>query len=285
MATIVDYDSDREDNLPSEEAEAQEQPSATAMDELEQEGKEAVEAEVPPAAEPEAEVLDDKYSGKSAAELAEMHSNLEKLMGKQSQEVGELRKAFDAMVQDGIASRNTVAQSAPEPEVDDVDFFTDPKAAVARAIAADPTLQNAKKVASEMAKREAIATLQAAHPDAKEVLGNAQFKEWVGASKIRSQLYASADTQYDYEAANELLDLWKDRQSVVAATKAVEKQAQKNEVRNASTGSTRSNPAGKTTRKTYRRRDIIELMQSNPKRYEAMQDEIMQAYAEGRVKS
>jgi hypothetical protein len=277
MATIVDYDTDNVGNQNDEELSALDEATAATEESPElQDIEPEVEA-------PTSEDLPEKYSGKSAAELAEMHSNLEKLMGKQSQEVGELRKAFDQMVQDGIATRNT-AQAAPEPEVSEVDFFTDPKAAVAQAIARDPTLQNANRVAAEMAKREAIATLQAAHPDAKEVLGNDKFQEWVGASKIRTQLYQNADQKYDYEAAEELIGLWKDRQQVVKATAAVEKQAQKNEVKKAATGSTRSNPSGQTTRKVYRRRDIIELMQKDPARYESMQTEIMKAYSEGRVK-
>jgi len=39
-----------------------------------------------------------------------------------------------------------------------------------------------------------------------------------------------------------------------------------------------------TGKKIYRRADIISLKVNNPKRYEALQPEIMQAYAEGRVR-
>jgi hypothetical protein len=275
MARIVDFEVEGEDNQNPEE-------TVSTVDEMEAATAESpdVEQEVES---PEATDLPDKYQGKSASELAEMHSNLEKLMGKQSQEVGELRKAFDSMVQDSIVTRN-VAQSAPEPEVEDIDFFTDPKAAIARAVASDPTLQHARVVTAEMAKKEALASLQTSHPDMREVLSDSKFQEWVGASKIRTQLYQSADQNYDYESANELISLWKERAQVVKQTAAVEKQAQKQEIKKAATGSSRSNPSGQTTRKTYRRRDIIELMQKDPARYEAMQPEIMKAYAEGRVK-
>jgi hypothetical protein len=40
----------------------------------------------------QAEALPEKYQGKSAAELARMHQEAEKLLGRQSSEVGELRK-------------------------------------------------------------------------------------------------------------------------------------------------------------------------------------------------
>lgn len=228
--------------------------------------------------------LPEKYRGKSASEIARMHSELESRLGQQSQEVGELRKAFDEMVKSSIAAKNE-SRSAPEvEELDDTDFFSDPRKAVERAIANHPTLKQAQAVAAEMAKSQSLAKLQAAHPDMKEVISDRGFQEWVGKSQIRQQLFQQADQQYDFAAADELLTLYKERRGVVKQTAAVEKVAQKNEVKKASTGSARSNPEGQTSRKIYRRRDIIELMNRDPKRYEALQPEIMAAYAEGRVK-
>ena len=246
--------------------------------------EEPTEAPVEAVENEEEDDLPEKYKGKSAAEIARMHKELESRLGQQSQEVGELRKAFDDMVKSSIAAQNA-PKSAPEAqEVDDVDFFADPSAAVMRAIDNHPSLKQAQAVAAEMAKSQSLAKLQAAHPDMKEVLSDSGFKEWVGKSQIRQQLFQQADTQYDFAAADELLSLYKERKGVVAQTAAVEKVAQKNEVRKASTGSARTNPDGQKTRKVYRRRDIIELMNRDPKRYEALQPEIMQAYAEGRVK-
>ncbi len=135
-----------------------------------------------------------------------------------------------------------------------------------------------------MGKEKALAKLQSNHPDMKEILQDSKFQAWVGKSKYRQQMYQDADTKYDFDAANELLSSYKEVKGVVKQTAAVERVAQKNEVKKASTGSSRSNPEGQSTRKTYRRRDIIELMQKDPKRYEAMMPEIMKAYSEGRVK-
>jgi hypothetical protein len=41
---------------------------------------------------------------------------------------------------------------------------------------------------------------------------------------------------------------------------------------------------GETSRKVYRRADLIKLRMTDPDRYEQMADEIMDAYATGRVK-
>jgi hypothetical protein len=80
-----------------------------------------------------------------------------------------------------------------------------------------------------------------------------------------------------------LLTTWKERTQVVNQSKEVEKVQRKQAVKAASTGSSKG--SGETaSKKTYRRADIIELMRTNPDRYQALSDEIMAAYAEGRVK-
>lgn len=282
MAKIIDTDvTEQEDNSTEFASLAEEQPTQEAPAEPAEEATEAVvESEV---AEEEAEDLPEKYKGKSAAELARMHQNLESLMGKQSSEVGELRKAVDQLVQSNMQTQAT-ATSAPEPEIDDSEFFTNPRGAVERLIAQNPTLQSAQQVAAEMSKQQALAALQNAHPDMNKIVTDADFQKWVGGSKIRTEMFRKADQQYDYEQANELFNLWKERATTVTQAKAVEKLAQKQQLKRASTGSARANPEGKAVKKVYRRRDIIDLMNRDPKRYQAMQSEIMLAYQEGRVK-
>jgi hypothetical protein len=280
MANIVDAeDFVKKATVVSDEPEAIEEYATLAEEEAEappvEEAPEVVEEES------DADDLPEKYAGKSTAEIARMHQELEKRLGQQSQEVGELRRHFDDYVQTSISAQQS---SAPEAPVEEVDFFADPAAAVAQAIENHPTLQQAQAVAAEMAKSQALAKLKASHPDMDTVLQDTGFQEWVKKSEIRTQMYKDADQRYDFAKADELLNLYKERASVVEQTKAVEKQAQKNEIKKASTGTARSNPEGASPKKVYRRRDIIELMNTDPKRYEALMPEIMKAYSEGRVK-
>jgi len=277
MANFVDAeDFKKEATVISDEPEAIEEYAN-----LEEEPTEAPAEEAPEVEEAvEEDDLPEKYKGKSASDIARMHQELEKRLGQQSQEVGELRRHFDEYVQSSIQ-----AQSAPEaPVEEEIDFFADPAKAVAKAIENHPSLQQAQAVAAEMAKSQALAKLKATHPDMDTILKDEKFREWVGQSEIRSQMYRDADQRYDFAKANELLNLYKERADVVKATAAVEKQAQKNEIKKASTGTARSNPEGATSKKVYRRRDIIELMNSDPKRYESLMPEIMKAYSEGRVR-
>jgi hypothetical protein len=55
----------------------------------------------------------------------------------------------------------------------------------------------------------------------------------------------------------------------------------KQQLKSVDVGTNGISPA--TSKKKYRRADIIKLMQTDPSRYEALQDEIMKAYSEGRV--
>jgi hypothetical protein len=117
----------------------------------------------------------------------------------------------------------------------------------------------------------------------REILEDPKFAEWIKASKIRTQLFAQADQQYDADAADELFCLWKERQAVTQQTAQVEKQARKQQIRAASTGNARGTAEG-TRKKVYRRADLIKLMRTDPERYQALSEDILTAYAEGRVK-
>lgn len=241
-----------------------------------------IDQEAPPEPTPEPEDdLPEKYKGKSAAELARMHQEAEKLLGRQSSEVGELRKVVDSYIQTQLSTQSTT-ESADD-EMDDVDFFVDPKKAVAKAIATDPRIRQAEEVTKQYKMQTSLAQLQQKHPDMNNILKDDKFAEWIKASKIRTQLFVQADQQYDTDAADELFSLWKERQNVVAQTAAAEKQGRKQQAQAASTGNARGNPDS-SPRKIYRRADIIKLMKTDPERYQAMSDEIMKAYAEGRVK-
>ena len=220
----------------------------------------------------------DKYQGKSAQELVQMHQEAEKLLGRQSSEVGELRKVVDTYIQ---------AQLTPAPEqqeqVEEIDFFTDPEKAVAQAIQNHPKIKEAESVSQQYRMQTALSTLKANHPDMESILQDTKFAEWIEASKIRTKLFVAADKQYDYEAADELFNLWKERQQMIGQAANVEKQSRKQAVKSASTGSA-SGSSESSPKKIYRRADIIRLMKDDPHRYAALQDEIMRAYAEKRVK-
>jgi len=229
---------------------------------------------------PQEDDIPDKYKGKSTADIVRMHQEAEKLLGKQSGEVGELRSVVDNYIQTQL---DTTTKATQEPE-EEIDFFSDPDKAVERAIKNHPSIKQAEAVSQQYKHNAAQSQLQQRHPDMQAILTDGKFAEWIKGSKIRTQLFVQADQQYDAEAADELFTNWKERQGVVSQTVANEKDSRKTAVKNASVGNARGSGEA-ASRKIYRRSDIIKLMQDDPDRYLALSDEIMQAYQEGRVRN
>lgn len=227
--------------------------------------------------------IPEKYRGKSLEEVVHMHQEAEKLLGRQSSEVGELRKVVDDYIQTQLTQQETTPQKQSVNEDDDLDFFTDPKTAVSRAIENHPKIREAEQYTQQYKKQTALAKLQSKHPDMQNIIQDGKFADWVKGSKIRTQLFVAADQQYDYDAADELFTLWKERQATVQQTAAVEKQSRKQTLKAANTGSAKGSAEG-SRKKVYRRADIIKLMRTDPERYASLSDEIFKAYAEGRVK-
>jgi len=222
--------------------------------------------------------IPDKYRGKSTAEIVRMHQEAEKLLGRQSSEVGELRSVVDSYIQTQLDT----TKENPEPE-EDIDFFSDPDKAVERAIKNHPSIKAAEAQNQQYKQSTAQAALQQRHPDMQDILSDTKFADWIKASKIRTQLFVQADQGYDHEAADELFTNWKDRQQAVGQTVATEKTQRKEAIKNASTGGATGSSETKS-RKIYRRSDIINLMQTDPDRYLALSPEIERAYAEKRVR-
>ena len=259
-ATIIDTEERQDDD--------------TQFDSLEP-VEEVQEAPVEASQEETEDEIPDKYQGKSVAEIVRMHQEAEKLLGRQSSEVGELRKVVDSYIQTQLSNE------APEIE-EEIDFFDDPQRAVSKAIENHPKIKEAEAMSAQYRQAETLNKLQKEYPDFIQTVQDAKFQDWIKASKIRTQLYMQADQQFDYDAATELLSTWNDRQATVKNTVEAEKQSRKNAVKEASTGNIRG--TGETSKKIYRRSDIIKLMKTDPDRYQALSDEIMTAYREGRVK-
>lgn len=256
-----------------DEAPAEEQPESKGYEDyVEAEPEETVEEELP-----------EKYQGKDVKDIIAMHQNAEKLLGKQSSEVGELRKVVDNFIQtQTIAQQQKQAPVQAEDDLDDLDFFENPKQAISKMLENHPSVQQSKQMASQLAQQNTVAKLKTNHPDYTNIVSDAKFIEWVGKSKVRSQLLRQADA-YDYDSADELFSLWKERQDMVKSAVQTETKARRQSVRSGSTGNTKG--SGEPSRKKiYRRADIVELMSKDPERYQSLASEIRQAYAEGRVK-
>jgi hypothetical protein len=220
--------------------------------------------------------IPDKYSGKSLEDIVHMHQEAEKLIGRQAQEVGEVRRLADDLIKQQLSTK----QQAPVQEENEIDFFEDPKKAVRNAVDKHPDVLAAKQAAQEMRQMRTQETLNKKHPDMAEIVKDGEFIDWIKASPVRLNMYAQADANYDLASADELLSTFKQIRSV-KAQQSDGSQALKQSLKAAAvdTGGT-----GVSSQKVYRRADLIRLRMTDPRRYEALSDDIMAAYSEGRVK-
>lgn len=247
-------------------------------EEVEQAEPEQPQAEIPE----QEDEIPDKYKGKSVKEIVQMHQEAEKLVGRQSSEVGELRKIVDDFVKTQLETQKQSPQ-AQQADEDDIDFFYDPEQAVRKVIDSHPKIKEAEEYTRQAKQASIIGKIEQKHPDFKDIVNDEAFAEWVKSSKVRTELYIRADQQFDFDSADELLSLWKERRQAVSTTEDLNKADRQRQAKAASTGTAKGSGEA-PSRKVYRRADIIELMRKDPKRYNAMADEIMAAYAEGRVK-
>jgi hypothetical protein len=222
--------------------------------------------------------LPDKYRDKSLDDIIRMHQEAEKLIGKQAQEVGEVRKLADELIKQNLGSK----QQQVKEEEPEVDFFEDPKKAVQATIDKHPDVLAARQASQEFKRMQIQQKLLQEHPDYTQVVGDADFQNWVKGSSVRLGLYAKADAEFDYESANELLSTFKQLRGVAA--KQTEQAGNASRAKSMKAAQVDVGGSGESSKRVYRRADLIRLKMTDPARYEALSDEIMQAYQEGRVK-
>lgn len=266
MADIIDSTVGNDDELLEYEN----------LDNSKQESKQEIKQEQ----QTEQDDLPEKFKGKSAKEIAKAYEEVEKLAGRQAQEVGELRKLTDQILKNQLE-----AQKKPEPQAQEIDFFDDPEKAVKTLVDKHPSVLEARKAAAEMKAAQVRVALEEKHGKLDSYAADPEFVDYVKASKVRMRLMAAAEN-FDFDAADELLSTYKELKAVKAA-KAEEQTKEIKQARDKSLSAASvpmSSGTGESSKKVFRRADLIKLKMTDPQRYEMMNDEIMAAYAEGRVK-
>jgi len=251
---------DNEDELPSELEVVEEQQQAKL---------------------PETEQLSDIpnfYRDKSLEDVIKMHQEANKLIDRQGKEVGEIRKLADELIKQNLSSnKQSIKEEQPE-----VDFFENPKEAIRQTVDNHPDVVAGRQAAYDFKKMQIQQKLAQEHPDFGQVASDPDFANWVKSSPIRINLFAKADGEFDYDSANELLTTYKQLRGVKA--KQTSDAGEATRKTNLKAASVDVGGSGESGKRVYRRADLIRLKMTDPNRYEALSDEIMQAYAEGRVK-
>lgn len=228
-------------------------------------------------------VIPDKYKGKSLDEIVKMHQEAEKLIGRQAQEVGEVRKLADELIKQQLNSNKQDTQ--PSEQDNEIDYFADPDKAVNRAVENNPIVRQLKEQQEMQARQAQAAKLQEKFPDFQTIVASDDFADWIKSSKVRLDLFAKANN-YDFDSAEELLSTYTALKGIKAkqADEVLIKEEATKRSETLRQAGVQKGTANEVSKPIYRRVDLIRLRMQDPERYNAMQDDIMAAYNEGRVK-
>lgn len=235
--------------------------------------------------------LPEKYRGKTAAEIAEMHRNLESELGRARNEIGQVRRLADELL--GInraqTARTEAANQPParKPLTPD-DILSNPEQAITAVVKAEADTR-VRTEADRIDRLEAelvLARFERKHPDYRTTMEDPQFVSWVQRSTLRGQL-AQAAAAGNYAAADELFTLYEEAKAMTATTQQT---TQTDAARKAGLarpgGASAAGGAGqdKGGKPIWSRAKLMEMRINNPEEFERLQPEILLAYAEKRVK-
>lgn len=221
--------------------------------------------------------IPEKFRGKQLKDVAKSYMNLEQELGRKANEVGELRKLTDRLLELELANKRVRQEDI---QIDEDEFLDDPKKAVNKAISENPEMQEIRKSMAKTKQLEFLATMDSVSPGWKDTVQEDGFKQWVAASPIRGRLALEADN-LNFDAAQELVNTYKEIKKSRSKDTEEAEEATKESIKK---GSLESGATGAKGKKIFRRADLMRLRLSDPDRYNAMQNEILKAYSEGRVK-
>jgi len=221
-----------------------------------------------------------KFRGKQLKDVIESYQNLEAEYGRRNNEIGELRKLTDQLL--SLKTPSNPQQDLKAVEVTTEDLLNNPSKTVNDAILNNPKIRELEEQLVGARIREARSDFERKHPQAYKIADTTEFQDWILASPVRQRLYKQANEGFDYSVGDELFSLYGQlHQPKVEKTAEEQEAKRKKDLRSVSTerGSTTA-----TSKKVYRRADLINLRIKDPNKYDAMENEILKAYAEGRVR-
>jgi len=226
-----------------------------------------------------------KFKGKSVEDIVQSYTELEREYGRRSNEIGELRKITDEILKSNLqvnAGGSDTVSTKHKIEVDDL--LEDPDTAIENALSNSPKLRQLEEQIKQAEQEKKRKWFESQHPDAYELVNDPGFISFLEKSPVRKQLFLKAHQEYDYDMGAEIFSLYKE----VMGNKVNEaKEQQKvNRDKALKAASTEKGGTGQSTKKIFRRTDILKMMRNNPDKYNdpSFQEELVKAYQEGRVR-
>ncbi len=253
-------------------AEAAEQPvdDPIAILEPEESGEKTEETEVPASA----------YASKSRDDLEKMLDDQKSMIGRQSNEVADVRREIEAMK--GTRSYVDSQLQVEQPKAKEIDYFGDPASAIKQSIEDHPVLKQQAEELARMRAETAARDIESRHPDASALLNSDDFKTYIAQSPSRTASYTTGMKSMDVGIVDELLSGFKATNQPPPEVEALKNQDRKAQAKKAATGNAQGS-SETSAGKTISRDDIVNLKMNDPERYRRLYPQIEKMYREGRV--
>jgi len=255
------------------------------------------------------EDVPEKYRGKSAQELLDIVRNQESLIGRQSNELGDLRQqtgTLQGLVEKALTLHDPAVgrQDNPgsEDDLSEEDWRDNPAEATTRVVrdAVNQATDPLKQQVSQLQAEKESAAFQARHPSAPQDINSQEFIEFCQGSEYRKNLALKAfgdheNGNYDFSAADELWAAWEEKQppGQPAAESAPVSPAQPTQMEPpvqeppslVTPGASQSDPSA-SGKPSYSWQGLADLQEKNPDYYwrDDVQAQINEAISEGRVR-
>ena len=129
------------------------------VEELSEEQQEPEAVEEPAVEEKPEVVIPDKYQGKSVEDIVKMHQEAEKLIGKQAQEVGEVRRLADELLKRELAQKQAV--ETPQEETDLASrLYEDPASVINETVEKHPAIAEARQQTQSIKQQQVLEKLK-----------------------------------------------------------------------------------------------------------------------------
>lgn len=221
-----------------------------------------------------------KFSGKSKEDIIESYLQLESEFGKRGNDLGELRKLTDQLLE---LNKPKTEPKEEKPQVDVDTLLENPEEAIRRVIQEDETLKELKDKALQREIAASKKDFEDAHPDYQELMNDPSFTEWVMKNPLRQRDLVHADQNYDFGVAKAVFDDYKETHGKKVKEATTTRNESAREAAKAAATESGGNVEQTAKRKKFKRSELIQLKIQNPSKYEAMREQIMAAYANGDV--
>tara|TARA_R110002020_G_scaffold414527_2_gene624010 strand:+ start:4830 stop:5609 length:780 start_codon:yes stop_codon:yes gene_type:complete len=222
-----------------------------------------------------------KFAEKSRDEVEQMLNQAQTMIGKQSEEVRDARLQIAAYQKADNFIQGQLDASKQEQPKEELDYFGNPEDAIQKSIESHPVVTETRDTLKELKQQQAAQQIMARHPDMVQVVQDQQFVNWVSQDAVRLRLFNEANNDLNVESAVYIFDEYK-RQHQTESAPEQPKMKRSESVRAASSGAA-TGSSEPVSKKKYRASDIRRLKIDDPQAYADRSDEIMRAYAEGRV--